>query len=366
MVVGIFTGLLNHGGVERMGRQMAVVLANFAEKRGQSYCMLSLNDPSGMHEVRVEDMRILVRGFNRNKLLFVLEYLKILLKVRILLLAHPHFAPFVFLVRTLHPTIPCFIVTYGIDVWEPLAIWSRWALQVTTRVITISRFSMGKLREVQGVKLAKISLLPPSVDNGFLVKARESPPVQLNVSGAMRLLTVSRLSTTDSYKGIDVVIRTLPRLLESFPHVHYSIVGDGDDRARLEQIVEEMGLKEHVVFLGRVSDSELQNSYRNCDVFVMPSLNEGFGIVFLEAMAFCKPVVGVNHAGTTDVIQEGKTGCLVPFGDTDELAKCLIHLLMEDGLRTRLGQAGRHSVETQFSFAHFKENFVRLLSTHAS
>ncbi|GJL49235.1 MAG: hypothetical protein NPIRA01_04620 [Nitrospirales bacterium] len=365
MVVGLFTGLLNHGGVERMGRQMAVVLASYAEDRGQSYRLFSLNDPVGTHEINVEGMLIAIHGFNRNKLLFVWTFTKLLFQVRLLLLAHPHLAPLAFLLRVMRSSIPCYVVTYGIDVWEPLSIWHRWALQLMTKVITISQYSLEKLIALQGVKAENISLLSPSVDKGFLVEASNLSNMGSDFSRNMTLLTVSRLSTTDSYKGIDVVLRALPQVLESVPHVQYSIVGDGDDRARLEGIAEEVGLRERVVFKGRVSDAELQNNYRNCDVFVMPSLNEGFGIVFLEAMAFSKPVVGGNHAGTIDVIHDGKNGCLVTYGDTDELSKCLIYLLTEEGIRNRLGKAGRHSVETQFSFARFKETFLLLLKEHA-
>ncbi len=365
MVVGLFTGLLNHGGVERMGRQMAVVLANYAEQQGQSHCMLSLNDPIGNHEVRVEDMLIVVRGFNRNKSLFIWEFAKLLFKLRLLFLAHPNLAPLIFLVRSLRSSIPCYIVTYGIDVWEPLSVFHRWALQISSLVITISRFSASKLVEKQGVGLDRISLLSPSVEKSFLVQASPSIGVHSELSRSMRLLTVSRLSTMDSYKGIDMVIRSLPQVLAVVPHLHYSIVGDGDDRARLEKMAWDMGLKDRVSFHGKVSDLELQKCYRDCDVFVMPSLNEGFGIVFLEAMAFGKPVVGANHAGTLDVIYDGKTGYLVTYGDPDELTTCLIRLLNEDEVRKQLGEAGRHTVETQFSFGHFKEKFLQLLANRA-
>ncbi len=365
MVVGLFTGLLNHGGVERMGRQLAVVLGNYAKKHGQSYRMLSLNDPEGEHEIQVEDLLIVVHGCNRNKSLFVWEFAKLLFKLRLLLLAHPHFAPLVYLVRVLRSSIPCHVVTYGIDVWEPLPMWHRLALQISTMVITISRFSSTKLVEMQGVKPDKISLLPPAVEKGFLTQASRPTDELPKSTKSMRLLTVSRLSTLDSYKGIDVVIRALPQVLAAVPHVLYYIVGDGDDRSRLERLVQDGNIKDQVSFQGKVSDSELQKHYQTCDVFVMPSLNEGFGIVFLEAMACYKPVVGGNHAGAIDVIHDGETGCLVTYGDKDELANCLVRLLKDEDLRKRLGEAGRHTVETQFSFMHFKEIFFRLLNKHA-
>ena len=361
MVVGLFTGLLNHGGIERMGRQMAVVLVNYAQEKGQPYRMFTLNDPLGSHNVQLDGVQLTVQGFARNKILFVWALLKCAFRIHLLFLAHPNLSSLALLIKCFRPRTPFYVATYGIDVWDPLSFFRRLALRMAKNVFTISQFSLKKLIEVQGVKLEKVSLLSPAVDKDLVEAASQYTDSRLHTYGNKRLLTVSRLSASDGYKGIDVVIRALPRVLDSIPDVEYVIVGDGDDRARLEEIVDELDMKKRVLFKGKIGDLELHDFYRNCDVFVMPSLNEGFGIVFLEAMAFKKPVVGGNHGGTPDVIIPWETGCLVEYGDMKGLADCLIQLLQSEDLRKKLGEAGCFAVKTQFSFARFKEKLGLIL-----
>ena len=366
MVVGLFTGLLNHGGIERMGRQMAVVLVNYAQETGNPCRMLTLNDPLGTHRVQVEGVSFDLQGFHRNKFLFVWTLVKCIFKIRLLFLAHPNLSPLAFLFRCLRPRIPFYVATYGIDIWYPLSFYHRWALRMAKKVVTISRFSYKKLTDVQGVKSGQISILSPAIDKNFVEAASKCTETRSPILERRRILTVSRLSTSDGYKGIDVVIRSLPQVLGSIPDVEYVIVGDGDDRVRLERIADEVGVKNRVLFEGKVDDSELHNYYRNCDVFVMPSLNEGFGIVFLEAMAFKKPVVGGNHGGTPDVIIPWETGCLVEYGDVKGLTNCLIQLLQNEELRKKLGEAGCLAVKTQFSFERFKEKFAFILNENVA
>jgi glycosyltransferase involved in cell wall biosynthesis len=140
------------------------------------------------------------------------------------------------------------------------------------------------------------------------------------------------------------------------------IVGDGDDRKRLEDLVRENGLSDRVIFTGVVSDEELIGFYKACDVFLMPSRQEGFGIVFLEAMAFEKPVIGGNHGGTPEVIVDNETGFLVEHGDVNSLADRIIRLLLDGELCKRMGQAGRRRVEENYTFDPFRKRLISFLS----
>ena len=117
----------------------------------------------------------------------------------------------------------------------------------------------------------------------------------------------------------------------------------------------------HVFFAGVTGHDELVKYYEACDVFVMPSHAEGFGIVFLEAMAFGKPVIGGNHGGTPDVIRDGVTGFLVEYGDVNGLTSRILSLLQDEGLRKQMGQAGLQYMEENFTFTHFQRRLVHLL-----
>src|SRR6185312_10680667 len=107
-----------------------------------------------------------------------------------------------------------------------------------------------------------------------------------------KLLSVCRFDRTDPYKGIDTVIEALPTVLSHFPELHYYVVGNGNDLERHKMLAATSGVAEHVHFLGSLAATTLRDYYRACDVFVMPSAGEGFGIVFLEAMRYAKATIG--------------------------------------------------------------------------
>ena len=123
------------------------------------------------------------------------------------------------------------------------------------------------------------------------------------------------------------MIAALPRVLQASPDSFLVLVGDGEDRPRLEQLAHELGVSERTRFLHGLTQDELFACYANCDVFALPSRGEGFGFVFLEAMAHGKPVIGGAHGGALDVIEDGVTGWLVPHGDIERLSLALESLL---------------------------------------
>ena len=145
--------------------------------------------------------------------------------------------------------------------------------------------------------------------------------------------TVSRLSSLERYKGHDRVIHTLPRVLQQHPDTIYLVVGDGDDRPRLESLTVECGVRKNVQFAGLVPEEELPGYFRLADVFVMPSEAEGFGIVFLEAMATGIRVIGGSQDGSRDALCDGALGTLVDPGNGEELASAIIAAL-DDPTRT--------------------------------
>jgi glycosyltransferase involved in cell wall biosynthesis len=179
------------------------------------------------------------------------------------------------------------------------------------------------------------------------------------------LLTVARLTASDSYKGVGHVIQALPAVLSAVPDAYYVVVGDGDDRGRLERLAVDARVRDHVLFVGTKADEELAGYYQACDAFVMPSRSEGFGIVFLEAMSHGKPVVAANSGATPELVEDGVTGLLVEYGVVQTLASSLTRLLTDRECRQRMGEAGRRRVEAQFTFKHFRTRLETLLTDAA-
>jgi len=180
------------------------------------------------------------------------------------------------------------------------------------------------------------------------------------------------MAASERYKGHDVVLRALPSVVAKVPDLTYVVVGDGDDRPPLESLANQLGLADHVVFTGEVSESELAALYQRSEVFVLPARTviddhnpkgEGFGIVFLEAMAFGKPVIGPNYGAPAELIRHGENGLLVDPDDPTSVAEALVRLLTNPKAAHQMGKAGSAWVRGHYSYASFRERLGELLGT---
>jgi glycosyltransferase involved in cell wall biosynthesis len=169
----------------------------------------------------------------------------------------------------------------------------------------------------------------------------------------------------DRYKCIDNVIRSLPAIVREAGPVDYRVVGRGDDVPRLKALAAGLGMSRYVNFMGGVSDAELRVQYQNCSLFVMPSRKEGFGIVFLEAMAYGKPVVGGAHGGTPSVVKDGETGLLVDSSDVAGIAQAITRLLSDKKMREEFGRAGHQRLLDKFTFDKFEYNLQEVFRSLA-
>lgn len=224
--------------------------------------------------------------------------------------------------------IPYTILTYGKEVWKPLAPKYRRAMQQADRIWTISRYTRDRTCQFNNLNPAKFQIVPCSVDGEIFAIAPKSQDLltQYNLHEAKVLLTVARLRSSDFYKGVDVTIKALPQIAKIFPNVKYLVVGRGDDRPRLAQIAADLGVAEKVVFAGFVPTENLVAYYQLADAFVMPS-QEGFGIVYLEALACGVPVLAGDADGSAEPLQDGKLGWRVPHRDAEAVALACIEML---------------------------------------
>lgn len=229
----------------------------------------------------------------------------------------------------------------------------KYVLKKSSGIITSSSFVRDFISAL-GVDPKKISVVLPGIDEAFLVDGVEDIDrlkAALGVSGRRIVLSVCRLIER---KGIDRVISALPEVVKASPDLLYIVIGDGPEKLKLQALVKEKSLEAHVRFLGELQHSELPPYYRVCDLFVMPSLKlknddvEGFGVVFIEAGAFAKPVIGGISGGTGDSIQDGVTGLRVNSENPEELSSAMMRLLTDTAFAGRLGEAGRQRVINEF------------------
>jgi glycosyltransferase involved in cell wall biosynthesis len=215
----------------------------------------------------------------------------------------------------------------------------------------------------QHVPRARIRVLPWALDPDFEALAANAPEGKRphGYPEGRVILTVGRWQANERYKGMDTLITALPRLLTRWPELQLLAAGDGDDLAWLEDLADQNGVNRHVHFLSGLSVAELAACYDACEMFALPSRGEGFGLVYLEAMAHSKPVIGGAHGGTPEVIEDGVTGYLVPHGDASQLATSIETLLSDPAMAQKMGGRGRQRVEREFRFSVFAKSLKKIL-----
>jgi phosphatidyl-myo-inositol dimannoside synthase len=364
-LIGLFPDLLGIGGIQEISRQTVRALWDISARAGWSLCLLALNDPLGVHEYSTGGNKIAFRGFGRSKVRFVLAALQNANnKLRVVLAAHPNLAPPAAWMKRLAPQLKVLVMAHGVEVWQPLPRRRHAALISADIVLAASTSTVQKLTEVQGVPLEKIRKLPWPLDPGLLsmADAPEHLPLPKDFPPSPVILTVGRWAASEQYKGVDDLVRALAQLRSAFPSLSLVAVGAGDDLPRIRQIAADLGVSGSVQFLSRLPTPELAACYSRADIFALPSTGEGFGVVFLEAMAFGKPIVAVAAGGSTDLVDDGTNGILVPARDQPALARALERLLRDDSLRSALRRRGAEIVRHKYRFEAFQVQLAAILA----
>jgi phosphatidylinositol alpha-1,6-mannosyltransferase len=364
VIIGLFPELDAPGGVQRAGRHLAAVLTEFASSRGMECRLLSLNDSPDLHRMTLGGREFVFTGCDRAKGRFTVTALRAARrKAKLVLVAHPNLGPVAQAMRVVAPRLKNIICTHGIEVWEPMSGLRRRALRRAHLVLAPSRDTADHVASQQRVAPERIRVLHWGLDPQFevLLAASWATPPPANFPTGRVILTVGRWLATERYKGMDTLITALPRLLTRWPEVQLALAGAGDDRAWLEELTEKNGVLRHVHFLGGLSSAELAACYSACEIFALPSRGEGFGLVYLEAMARGKPVIGGAHGGAPEIIEDGVTGYLVPHGDPIQLATSIEALLADPAHARDMGARGRQRVEHEFRFSVFAKSLKKIL-----
>jgi glycosyltransferase involved in cell wall biosynthesis len=262
--------------------------------------------------------------------------------------------------------IPYWTIAHGIDAWNITNPALKKALHHADLILAVSGYTKQRMIKEQKLDPSKIVILPNTFDANrfkiapkpdYLLKQYKLKPEQPII------LTVARLADVERYKGYDQVLRAIPQIRQIIPDIHYIIAGKGSDRKRVEQIIAELELQDCVTLAGFVPDEQLCDYYNLCDVFAMPSKREGFGIVYLEALACGKPVLGGNQDGAVDALCHGELGALINPDDIKEIAQTLIQILKGSYPNPLIYQpeALRQKAIETFGFESFKQTLANYI-----
>ncbi|HHP7245622.1 MAG TPA: glycosyltransferase family 4 protein [Elainellaceae cyanobacterium] len=259
--------------------------------------------------------------------------------------------------------IPYTVLTYGKEVWETLPERDRQALDHADQMWTISRYTRDRACTANQLNPQKVALLPCAVDGEQFTPGQKSPELlhKYGLTHSRILMTVARLWSGDIYKGVDITIRALPTIAEAYPDIKYLVIGRGDDQPRLAKLAHDLGMGDRVIFAGFVATEDLPDHYRLADAYVMPS-QEGFGIVYLEAMACGVPVLSGDADGSSDPLQDGTLGWQVPHRDSSAVAHACIELLKGDDQRCE-GVWLREQALALFGKEAFAKQLQRLIAS---
>ncbi len=286
---------------------------------------------------------------------------------RLVIATHLNFTPAAYCLKRMIG-VPYWIVVHGVESWNIQRPALKRALYHADRILAVSHYTRDRLLNEQHLDPTKISVLPNTFDATrfhiapkpqYLLKRynlTEQQPI---------ILTVARLESSEQYKGYDHILQALPEIRRQIPQVHYILVGKGSDRARIEQLITKLNLQDCVTLTGLVPDEEMCDHYNLCDVFAMPSKGEGFGIVYLEALACGKPTLGGNQDGAIDALCQGKLGALVDPDDVDAIAKMLIQILQANHSNSLLYQPEilRQNIIDTFGVERFKQTLTNYFNS---
>jgi phosphatidylinositol alpha-1,6-mannosyltransferase len=336
--------LAGRDGISRLARLVAGVFDDVT--------IVALHEPAAMTAFERAD----VRGADGRTSRFVAAAVRAAAAAdpqTIVVAVHLHLAPaaLAFTARGLSLTT----MLCGIEAWKPLSWIQRAALDRADRLIAISTHTRNRFREAN----AQFASRAIEVCHLGVEDARGA------VGGSDRVpsgLIVGRMASDERYKGHDLLLEVWADVVREVPGAALRIVGDGDDRPRLENKARALGLDAHVAFLGRVDDESLAREYERCTAFVMPSRDEGFGFVFVEAMRAARACLAARGAAS-EIVLDGESGVVVNPGDRGELTRAIVRLLADGAAADRMGARGRERFLREFTDIHFRERFMAIVES---
>jgi phosphatidylinositol alpha-1,6-mannosyltransferase len=230
---------------------------------------------------------------------------------QLILCGHVNLLPFGVPLALRH-RVPLALVVYGIDVWQPPRLASRLLLRRVDHYVSISRLTVDKMLTWTDLPdRVPLSIVPNAVDLQRFAPSTQKPRELLDryrLHGNRVIMTLGRFMAMERYKGVREVLDSLPDLIARDPTIRYLVVGDGSDLPSMREHAESLKVTDHVIFAGRINEAEKVAHYQLADAYVMPGRGEGFGFVFLEAMACGVPVVASVLDGSREAVRFGALG----------------------------------------------------------
>ncbi len=320
------------GGIEKVCRIVGKAMYESCiryNKRIKVYSMHDRQDAAADNQYFPTEI---FTGFNVLKFRFMRKAIMQGRKSNLVILSHINLLVAGWMIKKLRPSVKVILFAHGIEVWSPVNSFKRKMLQSCDEIISVSDYTRRKIIEVHGVDDAKCTVMNNCLDPFLPLPKNAIAGTRLREKYYIQphdrvLFTLSRLSAKERYKGYDKVMEAMVQLNAS--NIKYLIAGsyDKEEKDFIDGLVNKLGLQGRVILAGFIPDDEVAAHFVMSDCYVMPSIKEGFGIVFIEAMYYNLPVIAGNADGSADALQNGALGILVNPGSVDEIRDAIEKVL---------------------------------------
>lgn len=355
------------GGIEKFNRVFMKALSDIGKEYNTKYNSYSLYDISPDTVYMPAEY---FRTFGGRRFSFVLQSFISGYGSDLVVLSHINLSVVGILLKIFGSRSKLILITHGIEVWNNMTYMNKLLLKYCDLVLSVSDYTKSRLVRGSDISADKIMVFPNTIDPLITYKPkRDKPEYLLKQYGINRdtkiIMTVTRLSFDEQYKGYDTVIRLLPDVLKNIPDLMYVIAGNSDNQesSRVERLIQEKGLNHNVILAGFVPSEKLPDYYDMADLFVMPSKGEGFGIVYLESLASGVPVIAGNRDGSVTPLMNGKLGFLVDPDDNAQITETIISVLTNDVKDKNLVDPKYLSTcaYREFGYEKFRDRLINIL-----
>lgn len=351
------------GGVEKVCRGMAFALNQFHQQGKISFNMLSLYDTVPNQQYLAAD---LFEGLGGRSLRGIIKAIQKGIRSDQVILSHINLAPIGLAIKLIRPKTKVILWTHGIEVWRPINFLKKWFLQKVDVLIAVSGYTAKSLEIWHQVASDKIQVIPNALDPFFVIPQIVKSNYLQNKydipSGVPIFMALTRLKGSERNKNYDKVIRLLGELKKDGKTAYYILCGKHDEQEheRINAIAKEADLENEVILSGFVAEEEITNYYLSADAFVLPSVKEGFGLVFVEAQACGLSVLAGNQDGSTEAVRNEQAGILVDPADDVALKLALEQLILKsDSIEEKLKR--QKNCLRDFGFERFAKDIEGLV-----
>jgi phosphatidylinositol alpha-1,6-mannosyltransferase len=359
------------GGIQKMTRTLAHSLFNITQYYNWDFRLWSAYDSDDDLMPQYLPAKNF-RGFATNRINFALKAISKTQKPDIIILSHINLAIIGLLIKAVNPKCKVWLVAHGIEVWRPLSFFKRLLLKRCDKIICVSNFTKDQMIGRHQTNPAICKVLNNAVDPFMKLPDVFAKPGHLLkryglTAKAPVIFTLTRLASTEQYKGHHQVIKIIKTLSVKFPGIKYILSGqyDSKEKNRIQNLIAANEAEGHVILTGFIEEGELSDHFLLADLFVLPSKKEGFGIVFIEALACGLPVVCGDSDGSIDAICNGELGKAINPDDLTELNNAIT-----ESLNTPLRKDKRQYLQNQcllhFNESHYMDNLEKLINEEES